>query len=115
MAPVYVCIEDITRRERHAVIEAVRDGLLAAGGFIVDAQLFSNKAIRLSFELRAGDMPALIAVLASAGVALLDEPGASASSVAASLPPERELMGTIAISFVHDEPDLSIPTPAVPG
>ena len=44
-------LQGVTKGARHLIIEAAREAITDAGGWIVDFHLFSNLALSLIFEL----------------------------------------------------------------
>jgi len=107
-------LEAFTASERHAATDAVRDAFSRVGAWILDFEQFGNLAICLRFEVAAGNAAALGTELAAA-LHLTPESTASLGAAAAQSPPEVALPGTLNVRFLHDEPDLQIPKPRVPG
>jgi len=107
-------LEGFTTQSRHGVIFEVTESILACGGVILDHQRFSNQLLRLSIEIWQERLDELFAGLEAAGVSLTQKSVDEAESVSREAPGER-IAGTLVVRFVSDEPDLRIPTPAVPG
>lgn len=106
--------------ERNAVISEVK-GAINRAGSLVDFKLFSNSAISLSFELARGAAERLRSGLWQTQVVFdrdskrtLDE---LVEEMADLRQAEREqnILGTMHITFLHDEPDLRREVPKVPG
>lgn len=106
----FLQINATTTAERRAATDAVKNAVIHAGGWITGYTQFSNVSICLNFEIESRLVAPLSEALTLSGVTL------SASSLsslreAASGGSERELPGTIQITFVHNEPDLRLPAP----
>jgi len=111
-------LEGFTSRPRHGVVFEVNECILNCHGAIVDTQQFSNHLLRLSSEIPVTRLEELLGKIESAGVSLSQaskEEALSETEMMAGRDPVRRLDGTLVIRFVSDEPDLRIPTPAVPG
>lgn len=107
----------VTRADRHRMIEAAKDAIGAGGGWILDFRLFSNLSINIVFELpnrRAADLLVRLEALDWK----FDEEGRrdllACNEQAATIEPY-DIGGTLQITFIHDQPDLHIPVPAIPG
>jgi hypothetical protein len=117
----FLRINGITRRDRHEMISRVKEAILQGGGFIVDFHMFSNLSICLNFEISAGKICALSAALKRTELRLTEESHellADYCRQAEQLPVETgasELAGTLEITFIHNEPDLRIEVPPIPG
>jgi hypothetical protein len=99
-----------TRAGRHEVTSCVTDLVLRVGGFVLDAQRFSNKALVLKLQLPSVRYTQFISGLTECSVNLDGDPPAAHESVVSG-----EISGSLHVRFIHDEPDLRIETPAVPG
>lgn len=102
-----------TALDRHEVTRRVADAMQAAGGLLTDVRQFSNVALMLHCEIAAASLPDLLASLASAGIHLTDESTVVAG--AAGTPADQTVEFLLHLRFYNEEPDLRIPTPAVPG
>ncbi len=121
MAPRFLRINGLTREDRHRVIPLLRDAVAASGGWITDFKFFSNHSVCINFETTAGKVRALRAALASLGLRLTDESMAALAAYSdtespdASRAADAEVIGTLQVSFIHDQPDLRIEVPPIPG
>ena len=80
-------------------------------GVVEDARQHSNKEIAIRFSLAPSGMPELRKALAELPLCL-----SSASAAELASPPEEEAATVwLVITFVHNEPDLRVTAPAVPG
>jgi hypothetical protein len=109
-------IAGFTRVPHVEMIARVRDAIGAHGGFILDSHLFSNAVLSISFEIRGGDVEALVSAMTAAGL-LLDAQSSSRLAVwdASAVDSDSTIPGMLSINFVHDDPPLRIEVPAVPG
>ena len=106
---------------RHEMISRVREAILEGGGYILDFHMFSNAAICINFEVAAGDVGKFYTSLAATGLRLDQESHellAGCSQESAGLgeaAKAADVSGTLNITFIHDEPDLRIEVPPIPG
>jgi len=106
-------LEAHTAAPRQECTRAVADAVQAAGGFLTDVRQYSNVALLLRFEVPPVGLATLGERLAAVGVHL---DVASQAALAAVRPAtSADVEGTLHLRFYHAEPDLRIPTPAVPG
>ena len=102
-----------TSAGRHAVTSAASDAIVAAGGHVLDYNQFSNLAVNFTLELPPAGFARLRLALKEIGVVLA--PPSAEELAAAAQPAGQEVPGSLRIDFEHNEPDLRIPIPAVPG
>ena len=121
MAQMFLRLNGITRRDRHEMISRVAEAVLKGGGFVVDFHMFSNRSICLNFEIDAGKLGRLKEALEETGPGLTEESRArlaEGSERAEQLCGEEgasEVTSMQEITFIHDEPDLRIAVPPIPG
>lgn len=103
------------------MISLVREAILAGGGHVLDFHMFSNAAICINFEVPAGNVGRLYSSLKATGLRLSqeshdllsdcrDESGELGERTTAP-----EIAGALQIAFIHNEPDLRIEVPPIPG
>lgn len=106
----------VTRANRHEVFAQINDAAVGCGGWIEGHTLFSNIMVTFRFVLPADRLEAFLSRVDQAGVHL-DQ--ASLAALSAVAQPDGagggEVPGALAVTFVHDEPDLRREVPAVPG
>lgn len=107
----------VTRVNRHAAMAGIDDIVLGCGGWIEGHTLFSNIAATFRFVLPAAGLAQFADRLDGLGVHL---DAASRAALGARTPGagetgEAEVAGALAVTFVHDEPDLRREIPAIPG
>ncbi len=110
---VFLRLNGITRVDRLAMTCRLRQAITDSGGFITDFRQFSNKSICLNFEIESSHVARLHAALLATDLQLSAETEESLESLEGEQ--GAEVAGTLQATFVHDEPDLRIPVPAVPG
>lgn len=100
----FLRLEIITRRERNSAISAVRDAVQSAGGWIIDHKFFSNTVASINFELGYQDIDKFISLLETAGLnpEIIQDCSRDQSG---------EVRCGIALTFVHDEPDMKRDVP----
>ena len=116
LSPGPLRLQAITSHPRLEVVSQLTS-VLNEVGWIVDFHQFSNLSLTVLFEMPRTGVPRLRSGLAAIPFSLL------ASSLDALSRIEQEsvssasenLSGSIQVTFVHSEPDLRIPVPAVPG
>jgi len=107
-------ISGTTRSNRDEVIARARTVITDSGGWILDVKLFSNVSINLSFEIPASRIDSLRDALELIELHLSIS---SLESIAQHRADEEsgDIAGSLQITFIHDEPDLRIQVPAIPG
>lgn len=110
-----------TRGDRNQTIWQVSEAVSNSGGYILDHQIFSNISICFRFELPARNIDRLHAALALPDLRLSIE-SERLISIWSNEKEELELesqgtaiAGSLQITFIHDDPDLRITIPAIPG
>jgi hypothetical protein len=110
----FLAINLATHAERNAITAQAKEAILTSGGWVVDFHQFSNLAICINFEIESPHVARLRRALAA-----LDARMAEASREQfAALQEERgahEVIGTLQITFIHNEPDLRREVPPIPG
>lgn len=121
MIPSFLRLNGVTRVERHEMISLVREAILAGGGYVLDFHMFSNAAICINFEVPAGNIESLYASLKATGLRLSRESHdllagcCGESNEVGERTKAADVTGALQIAFVHDEPDLRIEVPPIPG
>ena len=96
------------------MISRARSAITDSGGWILDAKLFSNVSINLSFEIPASRIGSLRDALESIELHLSTS---SLESIARRHADQQsgDIAGSLQITFIHNDPDLRIEVPAIPG
>ena len=103
-----------TRDNRGEVIARVRDTFAACGGWITDFHHFSNVSLCINFQIPVLKLADLCIEFRRIGLEITDE----LQSLPFNPPittDQSDAAGTLQITFIHDEPDLIIPVPPIPG
>ena len=122
MLPRFLRINAMTRADRHRTITALRDAVNTSGGWITDFKFFSNYSVCINFEIDAAKVRALHSALKALDIRLTEESVAALDAFSGdetktggNTPEESEVVGTLQVSFIHNEPDLRIEVPPIPG
>ena len=107
-------INGTTKSNRNEVISRARNAITGSGGWILDAKLFSNVSINLSFEIPASRIESLRDALALIDLHLSTSSFESFEQCRAN-ETSGDVAGSLQITFIHNEPDLRIEVPAIPG
>lgn len=114
-------INAVTRANRVETMARVRTALAASGAWVLDVKQFSNVSVCFSFEVPGNRMERLREALAAADLRLTRESNDSFASFSESNESAGEgsqatdVAGTLQITFIHNEPDLKIEVPRIPG
>ena len=111
----FLRLDGFTRAERIGMTDRVSEAISKAGAWITDFHLYSNILICINFEVPSANLDRLAATLQETGLYLSQESLEQLMGVNDSTLKEKELIGTLQITFVHNEPDLLREIPAVPG
>ncbi len=106
----------VTAHPRHSVVPALSTALNDLG-WVVGFHQFSNTALAVHFELPVNSLSCLVTTLTALPLHLSSDSLGAIRDFAAKDPSTMPdpLPGSINVTFVHSEPDLRIPVPAVPG
>jgi len=110
-------LQPYTSTERHKALELVREAVLSSGASILDFQQFSNESACLTLEIQYDKLTGLYSNLVALPVSLSPtlELLQSLFPSSPSISPSLVLQGSLAVFFAHNEPDLRLTIPAVPG
>jgi hypothetical protein len=99
------------------MIARISDAVQAANGFVMDFRYFSNTALFLEFEIAPSKLPDLQTALAAAGLNFPSRSLESINQYANATEPATTALRKchLSVTFFHDDPDLRIPVPAIPG
>jgi hypothetical protein len=94
--------------------DRVSEAINQAGAWITDFHQYSNILICINFQVPIANLDRLAAMLQETGLQLSQESLEQLRSAHDSTLNTHELVGTLQITFVHNEPDLLRNIPAVP-
>ncbi len=111
----FLRLDGFTKAERIQMTARVSEAISQAGAWITDFHLYSNILICINFEVPSANLDRLVASVQETGLHLSQESLEQLLPANDSTPKQKELVGTLQITFVHNEPDLLREIPAVPG
>lgn len=111
----FLRLDGFTKAERIRMTDDVSEAINQAGAWITDFHQYSNILICINFQVPVVKLERLAAMLQETGLQLSQEGLEQLRSAHDSMPKAQELVGTLQITFVHNEPDLLRDIPAVPG
>ncbi|MBD3883692.1 hypothetical protein IFO70_18155 [Phormidium tenue FACHB-886] len=111
----FLRLSGFTKAERIEMTNCVSEAINQAGAWITDFHLYSNVLICINFEAPIADLGKLAASLQKTGLDLSQESIDQLTLAHESALKQKELVGTLQITFIHNEPDLLREVPAVPG
>lgn len=121
MVSPFLRINAVTRANRDQTIARVRTAIAQSGAWVVDVKLFSNVSVCFNFEVPSSRTAQLRQALTATELRLTKESDDSLASLlehheaAAKGSRETDIAGTLQITFIHNEPDLRIDVPQIPG
>jgi len=121
VVPPFLRINAVTRANRDEMIARVRTAMTKSGAWIVDVKLFSNASVCFNFEIPSSHAEQFRAALTATDLRLTKESDDSLASLlerdksAEAGSPATEIAGSLQITFIHNEPDLRIEVPQIPG
>ena len=104
----------VTKESRDETICRVKGSMDACGAWILNVTSFSNMSICFNFEIPGSSIPHLRDALAKTELLLSAETIDDLESVALRNL-RSDVAGSLQITLMHNEPDLKIPVPAIPG
>lgn len=111
----FLRLDGFTKAERIYMTNRVSEAINQSGAWITDCHLYSNILICINFEVPNTKLNKLAESLQETGLHLSQQSLEQLTPANNSITQEIELVGTLQITFIHDEPDLLREVPAVPG
>lgn len=121
MIPRFFHLNTFTRDDRNEMINRANQVISKSGGWLLDHKMFSNKTINLIFEIAQGNLGNLLPSLEESKFKIIDESRVLLKSFAQDvmqLKPEaldKTVIGTLQVTFMHNDPDMRIENPPIPG
>ncbi|BAY86173.1 hypothetical protein NIES267_56790 [Calothrix parasitica NIES-267] len=112
---MFLRLDGFTKEERIQMTARVNEAINQAGAWITDFHQYSNVLICINFEVPSANLEKLASTLQETGLNLSQESIEQLTSPNESMLKKKELIGTLQITFIHNEPDLHREIPAVPG
>ncbi|MDD4587255.1 MAG: hypothetical protein PHC60_02525 [Heliobacteriaceae bacterium] len=112
----FIRINGFTRSDRHTIIGQLNQAISKSGGWILDFKMFSNKSINILLEIPVRNVRRLHQCLLEINIHLTpqsEELLRDTDLQQKKLGNESvfDLVGTLQVTFVHNEPDLVIEVP----
>jgi hypothetical protein len=111
----FLRLEGLTTADRLGMLTQVSEAINQSGAWITDFHQYSNLLICINFQVPNTSLGKLAVTLSATGLHLSQKSLEQLMPIADMTPPESELIGTLQITFIHNEPDLLREIPAVPG
>lgn len=111
----FLQLEGFIRAEPPSALRAMSDAVSEAGGWILQAQAFSNVALSFAFEVPARRVGGLQASLERAGFRLYEGFDRAIREATPEDPGEGEIACSMLVTLIHDRPDEPGFLPPVPG
>lgn len=111
----FLRLDGFTKAERIQMTSRVSEAINQAGAWITDFHQYSNILICINFEVPSANLERLAVTLQETDLHLSQESMEQLMFTNDLTLKQEELIGTLQITFVHDEPDLLREVPAVPG
>ena len=108
-------IELVTRIERHQLLDALREEIGMLNGWISDFRFFSNMSAVVSVALPNRNAVLFGQKLATMGLNLPVEAIEALANQVAKETTTSEFSCALNITFIHDDGELRVVSPAVPG
>ncbi|MDM9380621.1 hypothetical protein QUB80_07865 [Chlorogloeopsis sp. ULAP01] len=111
----FLRLDGFTKAERIKTTAHVSEAINQVGAWITDFHLYSNILICINFQVPSANLDRLAASLQQTDLHLSQQSLEQLIPTNNSTLKHKELVGTLQITFVHNEPDLLREVPAVPG
>ena len=120
MIPKFLQLHGVTRVNRQEMITRVKEAILQGGAYITDFHMFSNRAICINFEVSVGNIEKLYSSLRRQAFLNQESHDLLADccdrlAQFGERAKAADVVGTLEITFIHNEPDLRIEVPSIPG
>lgn len=115
VAQRFLRLDAVTKTERLQVITLVSDAINQGGAWITDFYQYSNVLICINFQVAEKDIDRLAKALQETGLSLSQESLEQLTPSGDLTVGEKDLLGALQITFIHDDRDLLRDVPAVPG
>ncbi|MBM0742739.1 hypothetical protein JOY44_14175 [Phormidium sp. CLA17] len=102
----FLRLSGFTRADRLQMTDRVSEAINRAGAWITDFHLYSNILICINFEVPISNLGRLAACVQETGLHLSQESLEQLVAADESALKQEELLGTLQITFIHNEPDL---------
>jgi len=115
----FLQLRAFTKENRMEMTSKAKAAIEKGGGWILRHQQFSNISLCLNFECPVSSVEKLYRSLLDTGLELSDKSVNAFQNElelqAKGSVSKGDFIGTLQITFIHDEPDMRVVVPAVPG
>lgn len=116
MVPRFIRINGITRADRHHIIGEIDELISKSGAWILDFKRFSNISINIFFEIPVRNISLLLSSLQETNIKLHEESitllqDADKKQKRINDEAVFDIIATLEVTFIHNEPDLIIEVP----
>lgn len=113
-------LQCVTHADRHDAIDVAKQVLAQTGAWIIDFSMFSNHILTIRFTIEKRAMQKMLASFEAAPELTLYPDSLNMLQIWCKEgdvvgDDKREVNGSLVIQFIHNDPDLRIEVPAVPG
>lgn len=113
---LFLRLDGFTRADRIQMTASVSDAINQSGAWITDFHQYSNLLICINFQVSSQDVASLTTALQATGLKLSQESLDQLIAASRDSPSnDQDYIGTLQITFIHNDPDLIRDVPAVPG
>ncbi|WP_341357445.1 hypothetical protein [Rossellomorea sp. y25] len=118
MLPSTIRLKGFTRENRHEMIDYAVSSISRCTGWVTNHTMYSNKMIVISFEIEARGIRELVHSLNQNGLNLFEESNEIMNQfpeISVKAHEDKEIKGSINLTFINDEPSTRNHIPAIPG
>ncbi|MED1205292.1 hypothetical protein [Heyndrickxia acidicola] len=118
MLPRAIRIKGFTRENRYEMIDYAVSIISKCAGWVTNHTMYSNKMIVINFEIEVRGVRELLQLLNQNGLKLFEESNEIVKNFQENIVKgneDKEIIGSINITFINDEPNTRNHIPAIPG
>lgn len=118
MLPSVIRVKGFTRENRYEMIDYAVNSIQTCGGWVTNHTMYSNKIIVINFEIEAKGVRNLLHLFNQNGLVLFAESSQMMNEFSEYIvkgKEEKEIVGSINITFINDEPPIRNEVPPIPG
>ncbi|WP_282035306.1 hypothetical protein [Metabacillus indicus] len=118
MLPRTIRLKGFTKENRHEMIDYAINSISKCSGWVTNHTMYANKMIVINFEIEVRGVKELLHLLNQNGLVLLEK----SNEIIKEFPDNivqtncnKEITGSINITFINEEPTVRNHIPAIPG
>ncbi|MGM0752442.1 MAG: hypothetical protein ACQET6_10935 [Bacillota bacterium] len=118
MLPSAIRIKGFTRENRHEMIDYAVSSISKCSGWVTNHTMYSNKMIVINFEIEVSGIKELLHLLYQNGLNLFEESNEIINTfpeIIVKTNADKEMIGSLNLTFINDEPNTRNHIPAIPG